>query len=345
MAQSKNTTSSRVKVGAGSRKQVTKKSPSFLGKLNKWTVIAFVIVVFGGLGSYFLYASHADSLSTLYRFRKGTSHMYTASASEEASLKNGGWTLEGQYNFVNEAGSVPVPVYRLYRGGDHLFTTSSTESSTLKAAGWGYEGVAFQSASSVTVPYGYCRQNWTRLYKSGAGHFFTASAGEVNTSVAAGWHVESSKAFSLDYFCSTNPAPVPPTLASNLVGAVVSQGSNISVPVQLKLGGVPVDTLEIHASYPTGSLKYVGVDRTGSVFNGASLGNSITNNGKIVFTVSQTTSNPPISGTEQVVYFNFTALASSGTATIDFSGSKAAYAGTSVDLIGKTVSIGFAKGK
>lgn len=50
---------SRVSVGSGKSKKAS--TTSLFGKFNKWVLIGLFVIVFGAAGSYFLFASHADS--------------------------------------------------------------------------------------------------------------------------------------------------------------------------------------------------------------------------------------------------------------------------------------------
>lgn len=208
--------------------------------VTKWVLLVAFVLVFGGLGSYFLFASHADSTNmTMYRMSKAPYHFYTTSATEEATAAKNGYSLEASYPFVNEPGSDPVPVYRLSDSvGDHFYTESVSEVTTDEKGGWTDEGVAFYGSSSATVPYGYCRTPWARLLLKGTTvHMYTASATEASNLVKAGtWTEESANAFSLDSACSTNPAPA--TSSSTGSGSTTTTASTNPPPS----GSAPTST-------------------------------------------------------------------------------------------------------
>jgi len=151
----------------------------FLTKhLDAVLLVVFVALV-GGIGSHYLFTSHADSLLTLYKmaYPGGTQYeIYntTSAASEQTEISHG-WKLLGSYKFVNEAGSAPIPVYQGHQTGTRNNIYSTNKASI--PAGWTIS-TAFYESSSSRVPYGYCR------------------------STASG--------YKLDLPCSTNPAPAPP---------------------------------------------------------------------------------------------------------------------------------------
>ena len=151
------------------------RKPGFKKRL----IPAIAVLLIGAMGSYLLFASHADSFITLYELYYpggGANAIYhtTDAASSQDEITNHGWKLKGSYKYVNEVGSNPIPVYR-----GHEYGTRNNFYTTNKAnipSSYAYIGIAFYEASSPTVPYGYIR-NTTSGYK-------------------------------LDYPCSCNPAPV-----------------------------------------------------------------------------------------------------------------------------------------
>lgn len=161
---------------------MSKRSTSLQLQRRLRTAVPAVIVLLlvGLLGNHFLFTSHADSLTTLYKmaYTGGTKYeIYnTTDASSEKTEAAHGWKLLGSYKYVNESGSVPIPVYRGQQIGtrNNIYTTNKA---TIPS-GWSVT-ISFYESSSATVPYGYCR------------------------STASG--------YKLDLPCTTNPAPIKPT--------------------------------------------------------------------------------------------------------------------------------------
>ena len=93
-----------------------------------WILIAAFVVVFGGLGSYLLTSSHADTVNNmnLYRLRNSQGHLYTTSSSEVTSAIANGFISEATYPFSTQDGSTQVPVYGAVKGTSHFLTESAT---------------------------------------------------------------------------------------------------------------------------------------------------------------------------------------------------------------------------
>lgn len=119
-------------------------------------------------------------------------HLYTASATERASMIGAGWQYEGIMWYAPDKANYPV--YRLYNPytGDHHFTRSKAEYDQLGNSGWNREDIAFYS-----LP---CTDDTTagkpifRLfnpYIKGAGtHHCTSSDAETNANLDQGWQYE-----------------------------------------------------------------------------------------------------------------------------------------------------------
>lgn len=171
-----------VKTGSGVRGNGGEKS--LVSKLlNKWAVLAF-IVVFGGIGSYFVFFSSADSMTTLYYLTKDGGPYFTTSSAQVANVERSGWQLADQVNYIVPAKSVGV--YNLqdnttkvhyYVTEDDMTALSSDFMS--KVHNW---GIAFRVSELGSAP--------------------------VSGSCRIAWHD-----FNLDKPCSTNPAPKASTTA------------------------------------------------------------------------------------------------------------------------------------
>lgn len=124
-------------------------------------------------------ASNQTTTATYRLYHSGIKrHLYTQNVDEALTLKERGWSYEGE-SFQTAA--TGVEVYRLYHPGtrEHIYTTNVKEKDILPMRGWNYEGVAFRSGGKKPV---------YRLYHAGLKvHLYTTDLNEKNTLVQRGW--------------------------------------------------------------------------------------------------------------------------------------------------------------
>lgn len=125
-----------------------------------------------------------DTIKPVYRlYHPGLKvHLYTTDANERDTLKNRGWSYEGEaWKTTTTKGE---PVYRLYHPTlrVHLYTKDANEYQVLATRGWRQEGIAYRSSGQVAV---------YRLYHSGIKkHHYTKDVNEYNTLAKRGWKQE-----------------------------------------------------------------------------------------------------------------------------------------------------------
>jgi hypothetical protein len=118
----------------------------------------------------------------LYRLHKpGRSHFYTTDANEADAAAAAGYVREGITGYLLSQPPV-IPLYRLLnlRAGSHFYTTSLVERDTLMSREFASEGVTafvLPTPSHDSVPL-------YRLYKPGAGHFYTRDGHEAFVAAA-----------------------------------------------------------------------------------------------------------------------------------------------------------------
>lgn len=105
-------------------------------------------------------------------------HLLTASYEEAVALLGLGWKAEG-VAFITPKES-DIPVFRMY-ADKHIYITGVEELHSLVERNWHFEGIAFHGSDSLGIKV-------YRLYNPNNGdHLYTASEGEKDTLVAAGW--------------------------------------------------------------------------------------------------------------------------------------------------------------
>jgi hypothetical protein len=260
-------------------KLISLKTFGMQGHTHIWLPL-LVVVAIGSIGAYLLQMSHADTLNTMYRlYNPGLGrHYITKSAAEANYDEQHGWQLNSTYQFVNEAGSGPIPTYHDYCGTSHVFTYSYSENTALQQHyGCTYAGVAFDSSGSSTVPAGYCRRNWYEVYSTGGGHYYTPYASEAYSLSRSGWTVSNYRAFALDQPCSTNPngSPAPAPMAPSGGGTTPQPSAGYYKPIRngisaatYQAGGYSLSNYLVVTRVDQG----VDYDGTGSVY---AIGNGV----------------------------------------------------------------------
>lgn len=119
----------------------------------------------------------------------------------------------------------------------------------------------------------------------------------------------------------------------------IGNGGNVSVPVRIDPGSSTIDAVNITVQFPSDQLAFRNVAQAGSTFDTFVPSTSHATSGSVTFGAASL--GKTVSGDSLVATLVFTAKASSGTATVDLSGSQAARAGVVVPVATANATISF----
>jgi hypothetical protein len=126
-----------------------------------------------------------------------------------------------------------------------------------------------------------------------------------------------------------------PSMYIAQTNTTVANDSDISLPVHINPSGVPVDTVQVTATFPADKLTFVGLNKAGSPFDAIVPATPTAANGTITFGAADL-SGSPITSDTLVASLVFRASTDSGAAAVTLTGSQALRDGKTISGLSTT---------